>query len=868
MPDTDRLNITKTKAWKGLSIAEAKKRLTEYGRNELLRTKRTGPWKILLRQFTSPLILLLFAAALISFAIGFFPDQEPNVIDTALIMTIVIISGVIGFVQDYNAEKTIEALQKMAEPKSKVIRDGVETEINSANLVPGDILLLESGDMITGDGLVVDAFHLQVDESVLTGESSAVRKNLDELVFMNTYVTEGNAKVQVSSTGMNTKIGQVAAKLQELEKEKSTFQLELAKLSRKLSLITLLITIAIAVVGIFKYGIYTSLLTAISLAVAAIPEGLPAVVVLALAAGAKKMFRKAALIRKLGIVESVGAVDIICTDKTGTLTLNEMTVTKLYVNGQVLSVEHIGEIGSSNKTIKCLLKCGALCNNATPGYDSDGIPRFFGEQTEIALLKFGREVLGEQILRDFEKLNEVSFSSKRKMMTVVVADKLDKITVFSKGAPEVLLEKCNKIEVAGEILPLTQELKKSILDQNERFGSKALRVLGFAYKSSTSVTENIENGLIWLGLQAMIDPPRAEVKEAIHDCKTAGIRVIMITGDNPQTAMAIAEQVGMITSGVINGHEIENIPDKVLEQKLKEGVNIFARTDPFHKLRILDILEKDNSVAMTGDGVNDALALKRAGVGIAMGKKGTEVAKQASDIILLDDNFSTIRDAIKEGRTIFNNIRKFIDYLLTCNFAEVSMIFLITLFIDLPEPVLFPVQLLWINLLTDGLVALALGVDPPSKDIMHNPPRKNDEPLIDQRLAYLIGFIGFKKTLLLIATFILILPAGLEVARTALLTGIVLFEFVRIGAIRYMEKLTFFDNRWLVAGLVASVLLQMAIVYSPLNQYFKLVPLSSSEWIILIAGVFIGYFLAILITRLVLKKFPLPTAPNEKGNSK
>ncbi len=845
--------LEKPAATLGLSTSEAQRRQQEFGRNELTRQTKARPFRILLRQFTSPLILLLIAAAIISLAVGFLPDQEPNVVDASLILFIVLLSGILGFVQDYNAERTIEALQKMATPQSRVIRNGQEVEIPSAEVVPGDLLLLESGDMVTADGTVVEAFHLELDESILTGESAAVQKAAEASVFMNTYVTGGHARVVVTDTGMRTQIGHVASRLQTLETEPSSFQVELAQLSKRLSIITLIILVAIAIIGVFKYGFYTSLLTAISLAVAAIPEGLPAVVVLALAAGAKVMFRKNALIRRLPIVESVGAVNIVCTDKTGTLTRNEMTVTHLYYDKQVQDVASLEKTDAIDETVQRLLTCGRRCNNAMIGVDDEGQPKYFGEQTEIALLRVSERLLPDML--PYDKQNERSFNSERKMMSVVGEDSSGTLTVYAKGAPEVLLARCTKMLQQGDVVPLDEESRQRILAQNTEFASQALRVLGFAYKP-TDQSEYTEKDLIWLGLQAMIDPPREEVKQAIRDCRTAGIRVIMITGDNPVTAQAIAEQVGLESSGVLDGPALDQLDDVTLRQRLDEGVNIFARTNPFHKLRLLEILEVGNSVAMTGDGVNDALAIKKAEVGIAMGLKGTEVTKQASDLILLDDNFSTLRDAIKEGRTIFNNIRKFIDYLLTCNLAEVSLIFVATLLVDLDEPLLFPVQLLWINLLTDGLVALALGVDPPADDIMQQKPRRDKEPLINKRLGWLIGLIGTKKMLLLLGVFYLIYPLGLDVARSALLTGIVLFEFVRIGAIRYQEKLGWFANKWLIAGLVVSLLLQLVIVYSPLNTYFYLVPLGGYEWMVLLSGATVGYLLAILITKLVVKYTP------------
>jgi Ca2+-transporting ATPase len=842
------------KQLKGLTTEEANKRLSETGKNELVRTYRVHPMKILLSQFSSPLILVLIAAAVISLAIGLFPGQDSNIVDAVLILIIVLLSGIFGFIQDYEAEKTIEALQEMAAPLAKVIRDENEMEISSTEVVPGDLLILESGDMITADCRLIETFHFEVDESVLTGESKGVHKKDDDPAYANTYVTGGNAHALVQQTGMNTRIGKVATRLQEMVEQKTPFQKELAQLGKKLSLLTLLIGILIAIIGYFKFGFYNSLLTAITLAVAAIPEGLPAVVVLALAFGANIMVRKNALTRKLSIVESVGAVDIICTDKTGTITENAMTVVMLQFDDHIVDVSR-NEF-KPDLTGELLLKCGILCNNTAIGRNDDGKTIYLGEQTEIALRKVSEHYLTRSIFKNYKKVNEVSFSSQRKMMSVVMKDSQKKNTVFSKGAPEVLLEHCDRIIRNGEISELTDEIKQSILNENDQLTKDALRVLGFAYKPTEVITDGVEKNLIWIGLQAMIDPPRSEVRDAIAECKTAGIRIIMITGDNPLTAEDIANQVGLKSNGVIEGSELDQMDENELEEKLNSHVNIYARTNPFHKLRILEVLQKEHDVAMTGDGVNDALAIKKASVGISMGKKGTEVAKQASNIILLDDNFSTIRDAIKIGRTIFDNIRKFINYLLTCNVAEVAVIFLATLFFSLREPILFPVQLLWINLLTDGLVALALGVDPPAQDVMMIQPRKRNEPVINSQLGWLIGLIGLVKTMMLLLTYLLVRGYNPEMARSVLFTAFVLYEFVRIATIRYQEKLTWLSNKWLLLSLFGSLGLQIIIIYSPLNSFFYTVPLRIMEWGILVAGCLIGFALALPITKIVVKWVP------------
>ncbi len=837
---------------KGLTSSEAKKNLAKYGKNEIKRIKKTNPVKIFLSQFTSPLILILIVAAAVSFSIGYLPGQEPRTIDTILILIIVFFSGVSGFLQEYKAEKSIEALQKMATLKARVIRDSKETEIDVTEVVPGDLILLDSGDIVPADAKLLESFNLKVDESSLTGESKEVGKKISDMVFMNSFVYTGSAKALVLQTGMKTEIGKIAAKLQQIKEEKTPFEKEISQLSQKISWIIGGIVIIIFLAGIFKYNLYQSLLVAISLAVAAIPEGLPAVIVLALAIGAKSMVNKNALIRKLSVTESIGAVDVICTDKTGTLTKNEMTVTHLCVRNEIIDVDIIDQ--KEKHELEQLFICGSLCNNSSISYHKRK-GKYLGDPTEIALRKVSEKFgfFKEKLGKEYKKINELSFSSERKIMSVLFKHKNQNF-VYAKGAPEVIIEKCEWIYEKGETKKLNSAVKKEILKQNKKFASQGLRVLGFAFKKSPDLEENMETNLIWLGLQAMIDPPREEVKEALENCRTAGIRVIMITGDNPLTAEAIAHKIGLESKGTLSGKDLDDLSDKQLKERLERGINIFARTTPMHKLRILKILQEKNRVAMTGDGVNDALALKKADVGIAMNIKGTEVAKESSDMILLDDNFATITAAIKEGRRIFDNIRKFINYLLVCNFAEVAVLFLATLFLSLKKPILWPVQVLWINLLTDGMPALALGVDPPRKNIMSEMPRAKDKPLLDKQLTWLIGAIGFKKTIVLFAVFFLIWAfSGIDQAKTALFTGFILYEFVRIGTIRYQDKIGWLANKWLLVALASSVLLQFLIIYSPLNVFFHVTPLTMHSWLVLLGGAVVGYASAIAITKLVVK---------------
>ncbi len=828
----------------GITKKEASERLSKYGKNEIRRKKKISPLKMLVAQFSSPLILILIAAVFISFGMGFLPGAESNSIDAFLILIIVFFSAFSGFFQEYKAEKTIEALQKMSTPKAKVLRDGREEIIPANEIVPGDLVLLEAGDVVPADAELLVSNNLKTDESIITGESVDVVKEVSDKIFMNTFVTTGNGSARVIDTGMETRIGKIADKLQGMEEKKTSFQKELSVLSKKIFWMVIALIVVIASLSFFKYGAYLAMLTSISLAVAAIPEGLPAVVTLSLALGAKNMSKKNALLRKLSTVESAGAVNIICTDKTGTLTMDDMKVRKLFFNGKVFDQKE------ANKA-ELLLKCGIFCNNSKIAYDEDGERKYVGDQTEIALRKIAEDngISINNVEMEEERTEEIPFTSERKMMTVKMKDGL----IFSKGAPEVVVKKCNRIYVEGEEKKIDDEYIRKINEQNEEFASNGLRVLGFAYKKNEG--KGLEEELIWLGLQAMSDPPRPEVKDAIKDCNSAGIRVIMITGDNSLTAKSVADEIGLKSTGCLEGNELDELDNDEIKTRLDEGLNIFARTSPEHKLRIMEILEEDNEIAMTGDGVNDSLALKKAGVGISMGIKGTEVAKEASDIILLDDNFATIRNAVKEGRRIFLNIRKFVNYLFTCNIAEVLVIFIATLFLSFEEPILLPVQILWINLLTDGMPALALGVDPPVPGIMEKKPRGKEEPIIDKKLMLIILSMGIQITLMLFAVFFFTLNRGVEVARTVLFTGFIIYEFVRVVVIRYQEKLSLFSNKWLLLALAISLAMHISIIYSPLNSVFGIVPIGLFSWGVLMGVAFFGAIFGILSTKMIMKFF-------------
>ncbi len=810
---------------RGLSEEEARKRLEIYGKNVIERRKKVSPLKIFLSQFTSPLIILLIIAAFVSLFLSIAEGESFT--DTLLIFAIVLASGIAGFVQDYKAEKAIEALQKLATPVAKVIRDGELNEIPAPLLVPGDVILVEGGDIIPADAKILEG-EIEVDESLLTGESTAVVKRKNSEIYSGCSVYTGRAYALVLATGMQTKIGKIASKMQEIEQEKTPFQEHMEKFTKKVVMLSSAIIALTFLFAFPKFGVFESLLIAIALAVAAIPEGLPAVITLALSLGAREMAKRKALIRRLAVTESIGCVDVICTDKTGTLTQGKMKVRELWLSEE------------SEKLKELALKCCFYCNSAKL-VEKLGKKVWEGDETDIALKQFSVE----KIEAHGKKLAEIPFSSTRKYMAVAWDFGKEKL-VLVKGAPEIVAKMLAESEKA-----------KEMLNKNKEFASRGLRVIALAYKEySGKELEKELNELRLIGLIALSDAPREGVREALQECYEAGIRVIMLTGDHALTAKAIAKEIGLKSSGVLTGEELEKMSDEELEKALSSDVNIFARVSPFHKLRILELLQKRKRVvAMTGDGVNDALALKKADVGIAMGLRGSEVAKEASDIILLDDNFASIRNAVKEGRRIFDNIRKFVDYLLTCNVAEVLTILLGTIFF--PYVLLYPVQILWINLVTDGLPAIALAVDPARHDIMRRKPRKREEGIINKKLACRIALIGIEKSCVLLLTFLAALSAGLSTAqaRSVLFTGFVLYEFVRIGVIRYNEKLASLNdwlaNRFLVFALLVSLALQLLILYSPLAEYFSIVSFGFTGWAILLFGTVSGFCLGIAISKII-----------------
>jgi P-type Ca2+ transporter type 2C len=838
---------------KGLKQREIEKRLEQYGPNTIEIKSNFSPLKLFLSQFTDTLVVILIIAAIASYGIGFLPGNEPEITDSILILLIVLFNGIFGFIQDYKAEKSVEALKKMASPSALVLRNGVKKQLDAKYIVPGDIIILEEGARVPADARIIETIDMEADESMLTGESVPVSKSYNKtdaktplaerknMLYAGTIITRGKGVAVVVETGLLTEMGSIADTLSKTEDKPTAFQKELDKTGRKIGIGILIL---IAFIAIFQFSVVgtdvkTTFLTAISLAVAAIPEGLPAVVTISLALGMRRLLKQKSLIRKMPVVETLGSVDVICTDKTGTLTENKMTVTDVYYNKTDYRIEegvfYKGSKKISPYEIEDLLKCGLVCNDAS--FDGE---KYIGDPTEIALLLSAAGLKGKIQDRKWE----IPFSSERKMMSVAIEEN-NKIVSYTKGAPEIIVEKCSFLLINGRRTKMTDEHRKEILKMNEKMASNALRVLGFAYKTD-SKKEDAEEDMVFLGLQGMMDPARKEVKGAIALCKKAGIRTVMITGDNKITAKAVASKIGL-PSYVLEGKDVDALSDHQLEQVVKK-TSIYARVSPQHKVRVLKALQTNgNRVAMTGDGVNDAPALKSSDVGVAMGIRGTDVAKQASQMVIIDDNFATIVAAVKEGRTVFDNIRKFVNYLLTSNFAEVFVVFAASLFGYLPVTA---VQLLWINLLTDGFPALALGIDPAAPGIMDRKPREKREGVIDGKMIKLIAAIGIILTITILGVFFFSIQNGLALAQTMVFTSFVVYEIMRILVIRQNEKLGLFSNKWLLIALAASLALQLIVVYTPLNVFFGTVPLGMAEW-----GIILGFGIFAYIASMVYTKF-------------
>jgi Ca2+-transporting ATPase len=862
---------------KGLNDKEIKKRLEHFGPNELVYAPKKPAWHLFVHQFTDFMVLVLLAATFISGILGEYADA-------ITIMIIVVANAILGFVQEYRAERSIEALKQIIAPEARVIRNGQERKVPAAELVPGDLVILEEGDRVPADLRLLQTANLEIEESSLTGESVPVRKcenaleskrvalgDARNIAYLGTSVTRGRGRGVVVHTGMATEMGHICGMIQEAGQEETPLQKRLEQLGKGLVAFCLIICATVMVLGIARgLETYEMFLAGVSLAVAAIPEGLPAIVTVCLAIGVQRMIRRNAIVRKLPAVETLGCATVICSDKTGTLTQNQMAVRKVVIGDEQYEVtgegydpkgtfEGDGNTGDLRFTL--LMKAAALCNNAVlerSGISVGGLFRglakgrtapewsIMGDPTEGALLVMAAKAgfWRERLEQKEPRLAELPFDSDRKRMTVLHKLPAGNIAAYVKGAPDSIVELCTHTYQAGAAVPLSPGDKRAILAHNEMMAEGALRVLAFAYRELPENMiefheEEVEQKLVFLGLAGMIDPPRPAAVSAVKTCHRAGIKVVMITGDHPLTAKAVARELGILSSGdILTGHDIDQLSDRQL-QEASDKTSVYARLSPKHKLRIVRALkEAGHVVAMTGDGVNDAPAIKEADIGIAMGTTGTDVTKEASSMVLSDDNFSSIVAAVEEGRGIYDNIRKFIRYLLSTNVGEVLTMFLAVL-IGLPLP-LVPIQILWMNLVTDGLPAMALGVDRYDRDIMNRPPRHPKESIFSHGMLRRIGTSGLVIGLGTLFAFQIGLSlVELDLARTLAFNTLVFFQlfyvFVCRSEVHSIFEVGFLTNPFLLVGVAISAVLQLAVVYVPfLQPVFHTVPLYGEHWVVVL----------------------------------
>jgi Ca2+-transporting ATPase len=876
----------------GLTSSEASDRLEIYGKNEIGEKEKSVVLKMLLSQFNDIMVWILAVAAVISGVV------LKEVIDAVVIFVILILNTILGFIQEFRAEKALQSLKAMSTPTSVVIRDGIEIEIPSNMIVPGDILYLEPGNRISADGRLFKTINLMTDESSLTGESFPVDKIIEpirenspitdrfNMVFGGTIVVSGKGYVMVTATGNSSEVGRIA-KLISSEREATPLQFELKKVGKMIAAVCLGIAALVILAGWLKgYDLALMFLAGVSMAVAAIPEGLPAVVTASLAIGVQRMARKNAVVRRLSAVETLGCSTIICTDKTGTLTKNKMMVERLCLGKECENItgHRLEDEVINSEQFRMMTSTMILCNDARYSGNDNAI----GDPTEVALLDFARnfDLHKSRFESQMPRVGEVSFDSTRKMMTTLHENPEGGYVVFSKGAPESIIS-CSKFyDSEGSAIIFDRKMKDEVLSVNDEMAIDALRTLAFAYRKIDSLpgkisSSTVEKDLIFLGMIGMIDPPREEVYDALSACKSASISVKMITGDHKLTAEAIGRMLGMLgeDSRVATSEDLSKIPDEEL-MTFVEDASVFARVSPEDKLRIVEVLQKrGHIVAMTGDGINDAPSLKKADIGIAMGIVGTDVSKEASDMVLADDNFATIVKAVREGRIIYDNLKKFIFFLLSCNISEVltmfiSIIFGSTIYFLLTGEVsplflpLLPVQILWMNLVTDGLPALALGVDPPEEGIMEKPPRAKDEGILNPRGLLTVLWQGLVLSVGAVAVYfagaVLFRSTGIDGIRlteTMVFTTLVFVQLFHSFNAKNSENKAFnrnsFNNLFLLASVLISIGLQIAIIYIPMLQLiFKTAPLDLNMWLVVLMGAIAPVILIDLIkrVRLALKK--------------
>ncbi|MEL6619613.1 MAG: cation-transporting P-type ATPase [Pseudomonadota bacterium] len=826
----------------GLTSRQVEEARARFGWNELPRAKPPGRVTVLLRQFKGMLVLILVVAAIIAFALG----EE---IDALAIALVLLLNAVLGFVQEWRAETALDALRSMLSPRAIVFRDGHETEITARELVPGDIAIVAAGSAVPADMRITSGTDIRVDESVLTGESVPVNKSEkaegeDRDLFAGTALVEGRAQGQVTSIGQDTRFGHIAVLTGRVGQKRTNLQIRLGQLARQIGMAALAVAVLIVAIGLASgRPLFEMFMTGLSLAVAMVPEGLPAVVTITLALGASAMARKQALARRLQAVETLGAASVICTDKTGTLTENQMTATRVWTADRTYDVtgegyDPTGHIETESRPLGArddvvlglLLRTALTCTHASL-HQTGGQWHMIGAPTEGALVTLAYKGWAPSVSPS-DMISERPFTSERKRMSVLARDG-DGIRLFAKGAPEVIAERCDRVMGQGGVQAMDADMRGDIAAAYTAMAQQGLRVLALATRDAAA-DDTDETGLIFLGLVGMIDPPRSEVRLALQQANAAGIRVIMITGDGAVTASAIAGQIGLGTPQVIEGHEVDEMDDATLAERLTGDV-LFARTRPEHKLRIVEALQANGQiVAMTGDGVNDAPALKQANIGVAMGVRGTEVSKSAADLILLDDNFSTIVNAIAEGRRQFDNVRKFVRYLLASNAGEV---FAIMVNLIIGGPLIFlATQILWMNLITDSVTAVALGLEKEEPDQMKRAPRSPREPILGRAGLALIATFGAYTASASLWVFYAFLPMGVDIARTAAFTAMLVFEKVSVFAFRSLQRpvsrIGWFSNRTLIIAFSVSVGLQVAAVYwPPLQALLRTVPLAFEHWV-------------------------------------
>jgi Ca2+-transporting ATPase len=870
----------------GLTPDEAKKRLAQYGPNELAEKKRISPFMLWLEQFRDFLIIILLVAAALSAILG-------EVTDAIVIFVIVLFATTLGFIQEYRAERSMEALKRMAAPTSSVIRNGQEIEIPAREIVPGDIVTLRTGDKIPADCRLIETVNLKTDEAPLTGESVPVEKTVapilgevsigdrKNMAFMGTTAVWGRGKATVTSTGMQTEFGKIATLIQEVEEELTPLQVNLNKMGKFIAYAALAICFVLAGIGILRgHKILEMLIWGVSLAIAAVPEALPAVVTIGLAIGVRQMAKRNALIRRLHAAETLGCTTVICSDKTGTLTQDEMTVRRIYVDGKTIDVTGVGYEPkgefylngeaidvSKDIALQTLFQIGALCNDTTLA-STNGVWNIRGDPTEGALVVISVKagLSAQELNAQFPRTDEIPFSSERKRMTTINSSQEGKVA-YSKGAPEVILDSSSHILKEGKESPLTEKDKVKVLNIATQMAGDALRVLGLAYKRLMGLPapkEDTEAGMVFVGLVGMIDPPRQEVKDAVEMCDQAGIKSVMITGDHKLTAVAIANELGILKRGgmALTGAEVDRLSDEEFEA-LAGKIDVYARVSPAHKLRVIEALaKKGNVVAMTGDGINDAPALKRADIGIAMGITGTDVTKETADMVLTDDNFASIVAAIEEGRHIFGNVKKYLVYLLSCNLGEILLMAVAILFgtsFGLARGIipLVAIQILYVNLATDGLPAIALSVDPPDLDIMKLKPRPRNQTVFTKEVNFYLVFIGIWTCVASFGVFVWAINSGktFAEAQTLCFVSLILLEFFNAFNCRSFDYSLFkigpAGNKWLLAAIAWEICMLCLVVYlPPLQGPFQTYALSAQDWgICILTGA--SVFIVVEITKLI-----------------